>query len=200
MSDTHDKIPPLVTLGDPRLARPSLPVKLKIMGKPTFQRRIEILLQAMNLYGGIGIAAPQIGWFERFFLLMRQAGDGEEGGKTRIEAWVNPEIVESSTALCWAWEGCLSVQGLRGWICRPQSVSIRGFKANGERVSTDLNGWDARVFQHEFDHLDGWLFPYRVQDVRHLVSETAFDQREHWPADWPAPHARDLPYGELVEA
>ena len=198
MTEQSPQLPPLVTMGDPRLARPSVPVPVEIIPSLAFRDRLEILQLAMVNHLGIGIAAPQIGWFERFFLMTveRAGSDGEP--QSVVESWINPEIVSVSGESCWAWEGCLSVPGLRGWIRRPAAVAVRGYNAAGERIGREYAGWEARIFQHEFDHLEGMLFPYRAADPRHIVTQEAYDGREDWPADWPAPGARDAPLGEVV--
>ena len=191
-------IPPLVTMGHPRLAQPSVPVEVARIATPAFQERLETLVRAMVQYLGIGIAAPQIGWFERVFVmaLEREGQDGQP--EHELQWWINPEIVSVSEERTWAWEGCLSVPGLRGWIRRPAAVAVRGYNERGERVSGEFRGWDARVFQHEFDHLEGMLFPYRALDARHLVMTPLLESRADWPPDWPAPGARDTPPGVVV--
>lgn len=191
-------VPPLVTMGDPRLARPSVPVDAGAIATPAFTERVETLFRAMVEYQGIGIAAPQIGWFERFFIMVveREGADGETEAEAQV--WVNPEIVSTSDEQVWAWEGCLSVPGLRGWIRRPAAVAVRGYDHTGERIAREYRGWDARVFQHEFDHIEGLLFPYRAAHPRHVVMTEQLERRADWPADWPAPLARDTPLGAVV--
>jgi peptide deformylase len=180
------------------LARPSAPVEVAAIVTPEFQARLETLAQAMVEYQGIGIAAPQIGWFERFFLLALER-EGERGEVVYdLEAWINPEIVEVSAERNWAWEGCLSVPGLRGWIRRPAALAVRGYNARGETVSREFRGWAARVFQHEYDHIEGMLFPYRALDPRHLVLTEQLERRAEWTPDWPAPGARDAPLGTVL--
>jgi peptide deformylase len=199
MTDRNDaRPPPLVLIGEPRLAQPSAPVAPSAIVTPEFQGRLETLLEAMVVYQGIGIAAPQIGWYERFFLMALER-EGPDGHATyALETWINPEIVESSPEQAWAWEGCLSVPDLRGWIRRPDAVAVWGYDAQGEPVSREYRGWDARVFQHEHDHLEGMLFPYRVADPRHVVMTAQLERRAEWPPDWPAPGARDTPLGEVL--
>ncbi len=195
---TPPELPPLVTLGDPRLALPSAAVPLEEIPTAEFQARLERLAGAMAAYEGIGIAAPQLGWFERFFLMKEETGEDEQSQQREPVAWINPEIVSFSQMECWAWDGCLSVPGLLGWIRRPAAVAVRGYDARGEATGVAYGGWAARVFQHEFDHLDGMLFPYRAADTRHLVMTEALDSREDWPEDWPAAGARDTPQGSLL--
>jgi len=188
-------IPELVTLGHPELARPSAPVPLEHIMTGPFRERLIQLQEAMVAYHGIGIAAPQVGWFERFFLMTEESR--EAPGEMELMAWINPVITDVSRELCWGWEGCLSVPGIRGWIRRPATVAVKGYDLNGEPQSREYTGWDARVFQHEFDHLEGMLFPYRSLDPRHLVSIEELERRPQWPRGWPAPGAQETPMGEL---
>ncbi len=187
-------LPPLLTIGDARLAQPSAPVPEGLIRAPEFQQHLRTLRECMLAYMGIGIAAPQIGWFERVFLMV-EASDSEEedGEELSLLTFINPAVLSRSDELNWAWEGCLSVPGLRGWIERPAAVTVSGLDAAGEPLRREFTGWDARVFQHELDHLEGMLFPYRSQDPRHLVSLDALAQRESWPDGWPAPGARETP-------
>lgn len=197
-ADERAEIPPLVTLGHPRLAQRSAAVPLTLVPNAEFQERLRTLHAAMDAYRGIGIAAPQIGWFERFFLMgiVHEHEDAEP--ELELQFWINPEIVASSGERCWAWEGCLSVPGLRGWIRRPAAVAVRGYDEKGKRIGREYTGWPARVFQHEHDHLDGMLFPYRAEDPRHIVTLEELARREAWPDDWPAPGAARAPFGEVM--
>jgi peptide deformylase len=191
-------IPPLVTIGHPLLAAPSAPVPVDSISRPEFQERLDLLVAAMDKYLGIGIAAPQIGWFERVFLttIMVPGPDGKPQGQ--LQCWINPEIVSVADEQNWAWEGCLSVPGLRGWVRRPAAVAVRGYNHRGEKLSREFRGWDARVFQHEYDHLEGLLYPYRLRDPRHLVTVQELERRAEWPKHWPAPGARDASLGACL--
>jgi len=190
-------LPPLVTMGDPRLGRPSRAVPVEDIPTPGFQARLEVLAQGLTAYEGIGIAAPQIGWFERYFAMMMEPVDDPEGA-TELLFWINPVITHASEELCWAWEGCLSVPGLRGWIRRPEAIAVRGLNPQGETVSMEFRGWNARLFQHEFDHLEGMLYPYRALDPRHVVMTEQLERRDQWPDGWPTPLARDAPIGAVI--
>ncbi len=199
-------LPSLVTMGHPGLARPAAPVPEHLVGTRDFDQRLDLLIQSMVAYEGIGIAAPQVGWFERFFLMVAEApadpstapeGEEDAGPPQELVAWINPRIVEASEEWCWAWEGCLSVPGLRGWIRRPAAVAVQGLNPRGEPVSMEYRGWNARVFQHEYDHLEGMLYPYRAAHPHHLVMTGELERREEWPDGWPATGARDTPPGEL---
>ena len=184
---TAADLPPLVVLGDPRLAQPSAPVDVARIRTPDFQRRLELLRIGLDHHGANGIAAPQLGWFERHFLMRDPSGSGA------LVHWINPEIVQASEEQVWYWEGCLSVPGFKAFMGRSAAIAVRGYNERGEPVSREFRDWEAHLFQHEFDHLDGLLFPYRAADPRHVVRAEELEHRDQWPPDWPAPGARDAP-------
>ena len=187
-------LPPLVTMGDPRLARPSLPVARADIGSPAFQDRLGLLRKALTVHGANGVAAPQLGWFERAFVMRDPSGSGD------VVTWVNPEIVTASEDLVWYWEGCLSVPGLKGYMGRSAAIAVAGYDEQGERVGREFTDWEAHLFQHEFDHLDGILFPYKVTDPRHVVSAEELERREEWPPGWPVAGAREAPIRVIAPA
>lgn len=190
---TAADLPPLVTLGDPRLAQPSAPVDPAEITSPAFQERLALLRVGLEHHGANGIAAPQLGWFERFFLMR------DPGGTGSVVTWINPEIVQAGEELLWTWEGCLSVPGYKGYIARPTPLAVRGYDERGQAVSREFTGWEAHLFGHEYDHLDGVLFPYRAADPRHVVRAEELERRDTWPPDWPAPGARDAPIRVIRE-
>jgi peptide deformylase len=190
---TAADLPPLVTLGDPRLAQPSAPVDVQRIRTPEFQTRLGLLRIGLDHHGANGIAAPQLGWFERFFLMRDPSGTGD------LVYWINPEIVQRAKETVWYWEGCLSVPGFKGFIERSAAIAVRGCNEHGEPLSREFTDWEAHLFQHEFDHLDGVLFPYRAADPRHVVRAEELERRHEWPPDWPAPGARDAPIRVIRE-
>jgi len=198
-------IPPLRYLGDKRLMQKQPPVTLEDLQSKEFQQQLQILPLAQKHYGGIGIAAPQVGWWTRVFCF------GIDGTNPRypsaeslpLQLWINPEITWSSSSsdqTCWMWEGCLSVPGMRGWVERPCEVKLEGLDELGHpREPQHLTGLAARIVQHEFDHLDGILFPSRVPSQTFLVPQASMDAREGWANDWPSPGAYKTPLGELCD-
>lgn len=189
---TAGPVPPIVTLGNPRLAQPSAPVDPARIATPEFQERLAILEKALHEHGANGVAAPQLGWFERFFVMRDPSGSG------KLVFWINPEVEMQSEELVWYWEGCLSVPGYKAFIGRPSAIAVRGLDAEGAPLAREFRDWEAHLFQHEFDHLDGLLFPYRVADPRHLVTAEELERREDWPPDWPAPGGRDAPIRQIA--
>jgi len=190
---TPEDLPPLVTWGDPRLARPSAPVAPADIGTPEFRRRLALLRIGLDAHGANGIAAPQLGWFERYFLMR------DPSGSAALVYWINPEVTATTDELLWTWEGCLSVPGYKAYVGRPSAIAVRGLNELGEPVSREFKGWEAHLFQHEFDHLDGVLFPDRVTDMRHIVTAANLERRADWPPDWPAPGAREAPIRAIAK-
>ncbi|CAL1142072.1 unnamed protein product [Cladocopium goreaui] len=197
-TDAEGPVPALRFLGDPDLMQPQPEVSEEVQGAE-FQSRLKILKEAMSKYGGIGIAAPQIGWWVRAMCF------GIEDGNPRYPAappvsfqyWINPEITWFSEETSWMWEGCLSVPGLRGWVERPREIRMKGLNEHGESVEVHFKGLAARIAQHEFDHLDGVLFPFRVESAKLLVPNSVFDGKEQWQSDWPTPGSFRTKAGDL---
>jgi peptide deformylase len=111
---------------------------------------------------GVGLAAPQIGVSQRFFVM--DAGD-------KVRKVINPEILSPGNSTMEIEEGCLSVPGIHKKVRRSKRISVRYQSETGEIVDEYLKNYPARVFQHEFDHLNGVLFVDRIEPIaRRLVS------------------------------
>lgn len=111
---------------------------------------------------GVGLAAPQIGVSRRFFVM--DAGD-------KVRKVINPEILSAGNSTAEMEEGCLSVPGIHKKVRRPRRITVRYQTETGDTVEEELKDFPARVFQHEFDHLDGVLFVDRITPIaRKLVS------------------------------
>ena len=195
----QNELPPLVYLGQRALMRPQDPVPEQQLGSHGFQRCLRVLADCMRAYGGIGIAAPQIGWNTRVFCVGIDGSSPRYPGAAPIpfEYWINPWIKTSSESNNWTWEGCLSVPGIRGWVGRPAEVVATGLDESGASKERLIDGFAARVFQHELDHLDGILYPTRVEDPRWLVPDASLEKQFDWPPDWPSAGARKTVSGEL---
>ncbi|HHL45715.1 MAG TPA: peptide deformylase, partial [Gammaproteobacteria bacterium] len=79
---------------------------------------------------------------------------------------INPEIELLTSEMESGWEGCLSVPGMRGLVPRYRQIRYRGFDQNGKKIEREAEGFHARVVQHELDHLNGILYPQRIEDMR----------------------------------
>ena len=181
------QLPEVLTLGHPQLAEPSVPVDLEEITTTLFQQRLVLLETGLNRHGANGIAAPQLGWFQRFFLMRDPSGSGA------LVYWINPQLTILDPAPVWYWEGCLSVPGLKAYVGRPRAIKVDGFDRHGRPLRREFADWEAHLYQHEHDHLDGILLPYRVADPRHMVTADELAQRDRWPDSWPVTGARDAP-------
>ncbi|HRD83537.1 MAG TPA: peptide deformylase [Rubrivivax sp.] len=154
----------ILRMGDPRLLRVAAPVTK--FGTPELHQLVRDLEDTMAAASGAGLAAPQIGvelqvvlfGFERN-LRYPQA---EPVPRTVL---LNPLITPLSDELEEAWEGCLSVPGLRGVVPRWARIRYQGMDAEGRAIDRVAEGFHARVVQHECDHLIGRLYPTRMRDL-----------------------------------
>ncbi|MEX2209313.1 MAG: peptide deformylase [Patescibacteria group bacterium] len=155
-----------MTTGPHQLVPSDDPVLRKVASRAKDARQVadlaEALLTSMRQEGGVGMAAPQVGQSVRVFV----TGVGEQ------QVFVNPEITERSDELIWWEEGCLSLPRLLGDVRRPKEVTIRAIDAQGTPFTVRADGLCARVIQHEIDHLDGILFPDRMEDLSKLRTLT----------------------------
>ncbi|HSL30428.1 MAG TPA: peptide deformylase [Anaerolineales bacterium] len=132
------------------------------------QALIDDMIETMREAPGVGLAAPQIGLSERIIVIEyyeREQDEEKEDAPKRVWALVNPEIVKTSDEMLMGVEGCLSIPGLVGEVERHASVQVRGLNRHGQPVKIKAEGWLARIFQHEIDHLNGVLFTDRATRV-----------------------------------
>jgi peptide deformylase len=154
----------ILKMGDPRLLQPSEPVPA--FDTPELHALLQDMRDTMKAVNGAGIAAPQIGVHRQVVLF----GSGRINPRyPQYEPipptlLINPVITVLDPTEEEAWEGCLSVPGLRGVVPRPRKVRYQGFDAQGQTIDRVVEGFHARVVQHECDHLWGKLFPMRVRD------------------------------------
>jgi len=164
----------ILKMGDARLLEVSRPVEP--FGTPELRALIGDMRDTMAAYDGAGLAAPQIGVSLRVVIFSVHANprypDAPEVPDTAL---INPEIEIMDEAMEYGWEGCLSLPGLRGRVQRFRSIRYRGYDENGELIERDAGGFHARVVQHECDHLDGILYPMRMDDMRQFGFEDALN-------------------------
>jgi peptide deformylase len=168
----------IVRMGHPVLRRPARPLAPEEIGSGAIQRLVADMIDTLHDYGGIGLAAPQVGEPVRLAIVELSGGQSRYGELPRVPltAFVNPEIEVLDPAPAGYWEGCLSVPGLRGYVERPQHIRVNALSLSGEPIEMTFQGFPATVFQHEFDHLDGTLYVDRITDFRRLVFEEEFER------------------------
>ncbi len=124
---------------------------------------------------GIGLAAPQINQPWRIFVADISKEKWSDA-PVQPSICINPKIISSSSRVESDWEGCLSAPGIWGKVERPYSVKVEYYDETGQKITADLGGVAARVFQHELDHLNGVLFVDRMKDMTTLIMDEEFDK------------------------
>ena len=172
----------VLRMGDPRLLQKSLPVAK--LGTKELSDLLTDLRDTMAHLNGAGLAAPQIGVSLRVVIFGVAANprypDAEEVPDTVL---INPVVVPLSEEIEEGWEGCLSVPGMRGWVPRWSQLKYSGFDEQGRRFERTVDGFHARVVQHECDHLDGILYPMRIRDLSKFGFNEALFPGQELPAE-----------------
>ena len=170
------KILRITQLGEPVLRRVAKPVSFPL--SKAHERLIDDMIATMKKAKGVGIAAPQVGAGLRLFVIAPEPSVRyPKAPKMAPVAMLNPVLVKHSKKMTTDWEGCLSIPGLRGRVPRYQSVEIEFTARNGRRLRGKLSGFVARIFQHEFDHINGIVYVDRVKDTRTFMTEPEFRMR-----------------------
>ncbi len=153
----------VLRMGDPRLLEHARAVEK--FGTPELQSLLQDMRDTMTHLNGAGLAAPQIGVGLRVVIFGVKANprypNAEEVPDTVL---INPELEPLSREMDEDWEGCLSVPGMRGWVPRYRRLRYSGFDEHGVPFERKVEGFHARVVQHECDHLNGILYPMRIRD------------------------------------
>jgi peptide deformylase len=155
---------PIVRLGHPALRTPARPIPPALIAEPDFQALIDDMVETMHDARGVGLAAPQIG--EDIQLFVYQAAGPPE---IPLHVIVNPLITPQARELVYDWEGCLSIPDLRGLVPRHPAVRVQGLDRGGRPLDYSAHGFEARIVQHEYDHLNGVVFLDRMRDLRSLA-------------------------------
>lgn len=157
----------VLRMGDPRLLEVAKPVE--VFDTPELGALLSDMRDTMQELDGAGLAAPQIGVSLRVVIFGFEANARyPEAAPVPYTVLINPELTPLSDEEAEAWEGCLSVPGLRGLVPRWNRLRYSGFDETGQRFERQVEGFHARVVQHECDHLDGILYPMRVRDFSHF--------------------------------
>ena len=160
-------------MGNPLLREEALPFAKKEISSSETKELVQSLWDTKEEYGGIGLAAPQIG-VSKQLAIIKIEDDSERYPETEeSEKFVifNPKLTYLEETRQGFWEGCLSVPGLRGLVFRPRKIQVDYFDENAKNKTVILEDFLATVFQHELDHLFGKLFVDRLEDISTLVYE-----------------------------
>jgi peptide deformylase len=153
----------ILKMGDARLLQPAEPVRN--FQAPALKMLIADLFDTLAAAGGVGLAAPQIGVALQVVIFGFERSERYPGASpVPTTVLINPAITPVGEEEDEGWEGCLSVPGLRGVVPRFKRIRYQGHDAVGVPLDRTVEGFHARVVQHECDHLTGMLFPMRVRD------------------------------------
>ena len=166
----------IVTLPEPVLRR-----KARAVTKfdKNLQTVIDDMVETMRDAPGVGLAAPQIGLSERLIVIEYYEKDEEEekeDAPKKVWAVLNPEIVKASEEMVMGVEGCLSIPNLVGEVERHATLQVKGLNRHGKPMKIKAEGWLARIFQHEIDHLNGVMFTDRATHVWQPPQEVEEEQ------------------------
>src|SRR5512134_1150450 len=167
---------PIAKLGNPVLRKIAAPVDVRDIRSKEFQQLIDDMFETMLEEPGIGLAAPQV---SRSIQLVVMGCEGEGGFPTTT--LINPAIVYYGPQQVENWEGCLSVDGLRGQVTRPSVVRVQALDRHGKSMDFEATGLYAVCIQHEMDHLIGKMFLDRMTDMSTLTQLHEFDK--YWRHD-----------------
>jgi len=154
-----------------RMGHPVLRTRARALDKaalrhPLFQKFIDDMIETMQEYHGVGLAAPQVHEDVRVFVGLL---DEEPGPDSEVTVLINPEITPDAPDKKEGWEGCLSIPDIRGMVPRFTSISVKALDRDGHPIELRLKDFAARVAQHETDHLDGILFFDRMTSLQSLT-------------------------------
>ena len=154
----------LLKMGDPLLLEVAKPVTE--FNTPELQELVSDLFETMHAHDGVGIAAPQIGVSLQVVIFGFQTNPRYPNAAAVPETvLINPVLTPLTDDEEEGWEGCLSVPGLRGKVPRFTQLRYQGFDMTGQLIDRTVEGFHARVVQHECDHLIGMLYPRRIRDL-----------------------------------
>lgn len=158
-------IRPILKMGTPSLMQRSRELSTDKFGSAELMSLLQDMKETMIDAHGAGLAAPQIGENVRVVIFEVRENPRYPDVLVPFTVLINPVITPLSDQLVEGWEGCLSVPGLRGAVQRYDHIHYTGFDAEGNPVDRTVQGFHARVVQHECDHLDGVLYPMRMKDM-----------------------------------
>jgi peptide deformylase len=169
---------PRTYFGNPILRMKAKRVASQKIGTPAFEHLIQAMFFTMRRVGGVGLAAPQIGKSIQLAVIeIEPTSLRPRIGAMGPTVIINPVIVSHSKKRVYDWEGCLSFTDARGLVPRYAEIVVTYLDRAGEKRKVRLKGFQARVFQHEIDHLNGAVYVDRMTDMKSLMTVAEFRKR-----------------------
>jgi len=167
---------PIIQLGDPILRQKATLVEN--VSDERIQKLIDDLTTTVAQANGVGIAAPQVAESCRLFIVASRPNPRYPNApEMEPTAMINPKIIAHSTEIVKGWEGCLSIPGIRGLVPRSQAIEVEYTDRNGKLQKQEFSDFVARIFQHEYDHLDGIVFLDKLESTLDIVTEQEYQKR-----------------------
>jgi peptide deformylase len=164
--------------GNPILRQKSKAVPVASVKKVFFKKLINEMFFTMRRVKGVGLAAPQINKSIQLAVIqIKKSKIRPEVKPLPATIIINPRITSISKEKDLDWEGCLSFPNVRGLVPRYSCITVEYINEKGEKQKVKLEGFQARVFQHEIDHLKGILYIDRMSDMKKLVTLSEFKER-----------------------
>lgn len=142
------------------------------------QNLIDNLIATVGQANGVGIAAPQVAESYQLFIVASRPNLRYPNAPTmEPTAMINPKILAHSSEVVKGWEGCLSIPEIRGYVPRYEAIEIEYTDRNGKLQKQELTDFVARIFQHEYDHLNGIVFLDRLESTHDIITEQEYQKR-----------------------
>jgi peptide deformylase len=164
-----------------QLGNPLLRQKASLVGDihdEHIQNLIDELIATVAQANGVGIAAPQVAKPLRLFIVASRPNPRyPHAPEMEPTAMINPRIIAHSIEVVKGWEGCLCVPGIRGLVPRYQTIEVEYTDRNGKLQKQELTDFVARIFQHEYDHLEGIVFLDRLESTLDIITEQEYQKK-----------------------
>ncbi len=170
---------PIVKIGNPVLRHKCGKLKSHAFQNIPLIRFLKQMIATMRAAQGVGLAANQVGAPLKVIVMECHSNKRyPKRGDFPLQVYVNPEIIRYSRQKAIDWEGCLSIPGFRGWVTRSKKITFRALALNGEKVQKTVSGFEARVIQHEVDHINGFFYVDRMKDLKAWMHLEEFKRRK----------------------
>jgi len=165
--------------GHPLLARKTKRVALTSIKDGKWALIIQNMRSTMKKAQGVGLAANQVAQGIQLILLESRKNKRYPWAPSfPLHVYFNPKILHRSRGQQWDWEGCLSIPGYRGRVPRSQTITFEAWLPNAKKVIRTVRGFEARVLQHEVDHLNGLFYVDRMKNLKSWVHTDQFDENQ----------------------
>ena len=167
----------IAKLGNPVLRQVAKPINLHDLAESSMQTFIDDMIETMHHEGGVGLAAPQVN--RSIQIVVLEYAENErypDEISIPLTVLVNPVLSDYSQETKVGWESCLSLVDFRGLVPRSTTVTLDAYDRQGKKIQKTVSGFEAVVFQHELDHLKGFVFLDRMKDLTQLSYQEEFEE------------------------